>query len=329
MTGSGRIYSFPFCIYGIDGFQALEGTSGDRRFRIRVHPPFEAREGGTRLSPAVPFEMWPSFAWSPESHPEDRLAPPTLGIGLPGLGNRAYDAMRLDVWGDADAAHEYVLGFVPAFLAWVRHLSGQEWIGEFEPHNDTWIKAAFRIDESGDALDAPYALGVSITPSAYARAVTFPIWRESFSRALSAQSVPVFWSVYQDARVFQVQGKLRETVLALALSLETCRDSVFPRFAKTRSRPGLGAVLAKPFEGTDLLVHVTTALEQVRGRNLRREHAQLYAEVDRLYIARHHVAHGRNPLTRSAAGKMHKVEEADVRGWQDGVYGVIRWMEEL
>jgi hypothetical protein len=58
------------------------------------------------------------------------------------LGDRAYDAIRVDGWGNGaeGAMHETIL----KLFAWWRHITGQPWIGNFESQTDPLVKGRSR-----------------------------------------------------------------------------------------------------------------------------------------------------------------------------------------
>lgn len=327
MRGYGQVFSFPFRIYASEDLPRLEGETSDGKYRVRVYTPILVRQEGDSLSPPVPFDKWPEFSWSPQSSPDDRLLPPTNVHTRASIWSRAFDTIRIDIWGDS--SRDYARTFLGVMLSWLRHLSGQDWIGEFEPHTDSDVKAAFEIDRDGLALSSPWVLVKGFTPAEYMGPVDPKIWSASFAHTLEGSSPPIYWSFFQDGNIYRILRKPRECILAFALSLEVARDTVFPRFAKTKVRPGVGAVLTKPFDSTDLLAHLSKALASVRNRDLREEHPGLFRDLQRLYVARHHVAHGRNPIITSERGGHRPVEDSDLKRWSDTVYGVLRWIETL
>lgn len=325
MSGLSRIFSFPFRIYGAPFLPALSGIAADRQHQVRIYPPFLVRVAGMPLSPDVPFDRWPGFQWSSTAPEHERIPPPQIAP-RPGLGPRVYDSLRVDFWGPD--AHNFGLRFEPMFLSWLRLLTGQEWIGEYEPHTDTHVKYEFAIDSEGSASGAPYGLGRAITPSAHMRPLAEDIWRSAFANSLQNEPPPVYWMLWQDAAVHRAADHIREACLALTLSLEVARDSLFPKFASTRNRPGVGAVLTSPFDGTDLLEHLAGALQKVHNRNLKVEEPATWGEIKQLYVARHHVAHGREPIVRDSE-KSRLAEDADLIRWMQAVRRTLLWMETL
>lgn len=323
MSGLSRILSFPFRMYGLPFLPMLEGQTADRAHKVRIHPPILVRPEGMPLSPDVPFPSWPNFEWSPDA--SDRFPPPKVAP-RPGLGPRMYDSLRVDFWGKDP--NNFATRFEPMFLSWVRAVTGQEWIGEYEPHTDVHVKYQFGIDSEGRASEAPYAVGRAMTPSKYMHPLTPELWESAFAQSLLGQSPPLYWMIWQDAGLHRSANRMRESCLSLTLSLELARDTLFPRFAKTRSRPGVGAVLIAPFDGTDLLRHLSSALYDVLSRNFQTEEPVIWNHIKELYVARHHVAHGREAIVRDARGTR-SVSDKDLLRWKHAVQDCLLWMEKL
>jgi hypothetical protein len=160
------------------------------------------------------------------------------------------------------------------------------------------------------------------------RPLTPELWKSAFEYTLLGQAPPFYWMIWQDAGVHRAAGRVRESSLSLALSLEVARDTLFPRFAKTRSKSGVGAVLSSPFDGTDLLRHLSSNLKDVRGRNLQTEEPRLWMEIKDLYVARHRIAHGREAMIRSPNGAR-PVNDEDLLRWKNVVQECLLWMETL
>lgn len=306
--------------------QALEGRSPDKVHRVRIYPPFVVRPKGMAISPDVPFTAWPAFKWSPNL-PENLRVGPTPSLQLkPGLGSEGFDAVRVDVWGSSP--NEFSTNFVATLLMWIRYLTLQNWVGEYEPHTDSTVKYEFEIDADGKAIGTVYAIAKIFTQSPYMTPLDSSIFHQAFQNALRNELPPVYWTLWLDASLYRSSGKIIETVLTLALSLEVARDTIFPRFAQTKARPGLGEILVSPFDGTDLLKHFSSALENVKNRNLQTEQPTIWNAVHDLYVARHHVAHGRKPIIKSK-DVVQTVRETDLQEWVDTVRLALQWLETL
>lgn len=277
----------------------------------------------------MPFSQWSAFEWSPRLPENDRLLPPTGFKVGPGIGaEEAFDALRIDIWGPDPSS--YVSKFEPLLLAWIRYLTGQDWVGEYEAHSDSRAKYAFEIDSDGKAIASPRALltGVGGYGSPM-RPLDSALFQEAFHRALAGDSPPTYWSVWQDASMYRAMKRTKETVLALALSLEVARDTVFPRFAPTKAKPSLGQVLVSPFDkDDDLLKHLSWMLEKIHGRNLEKEKPEVWSGIKQLYIARHHVAHGRPPVFPTLS-HLKNVDDQDLLRWINDVRSALQWIESL
>lgn len=323
-SGYSQIYAFPFRIYGESHDSPLIGTATSGH-KVRLYPLFQVRPDGVALIPHVPKDLWPEFEWSPACEMEERLPPPTSLAPAPALGKRL-DGMRLDVYGAE--AEGYSSDFKRRFLAGLRLQSGQSWIGEYEPHCEADLKHSFAVDQEGLAVGAPYTYGKAMTASHYMRPVTPELCERAFLLALTNTEPPSYWMAFHDAGVEWGYGKYPEVVLQLVLALEMARDTIFSFFAPTRERPGVGFILDKPFEGTDLLAHLGKRLEKFCNRSLEREVPQLWEVVRSLYVVRHHVAHGK-PAAYRVGREWRSVGEAEVRLWMPGVYQVLMWMGSL
>lgn len=308
MKGIAAILSFPFRIYAADVLPELAGSH--RQTRVRIHPPFRVREKGSPLSPDVPIERWPQFKWSPKTPGHLRMKPPKELAPAPFPGP-AYDAMRVDVWGSA--AERLSSELPKLFLRWLRYLSRQPWIGEFEGQTDPLVKNTFEIDRLGRVTVTPWAYGVVVTPSPYMQPVDASMWRHAFDQALAGTPAPTHWQLFLDSHNERASGKIPETILALALSLEISRDTLFPTLT---------------FQDTDLLKHLSLQLHDRVSRDLSAEHPSVYESISALYVARHHVAHGKPPTIRLPDGRR-PVEMDDLLQWTDATFQALIWLEDV
>lgn len=277
------------------------------------------------MRPFPPVDTWPGFGWSPTAPPQERILPPT-DITARFFGSTAYDALRIDVWGpDAEAE---LHSFAPRLLAWLRHLCAQPWIGDVDAYTESNLKHTFTIDAGGLALATPFANMRVMTPDATARPLTAGLFQQATALAASGSEPPQHWTQWFDAQNLRARGQSGAAIMALALSVEIARNSTYPRFAKTANRPHLGTVLLSPFDGTDLLSHLSTALDKTIHRSLERERPDLWSDIKALYVARHHTAHGRSPITRSL-GSIRPVSDDDLKAWTHAVHSTLLWIEAL
>ncbi len=256
---------------------------------------------------------------------DQRLIPPT-DIGSRFVGERQYDALRIDVWGP-DAESELV-AFAKRLLAWLRHLSAQPWIGAIDSHTDYTLKHHFGIDRHGDAIESPFAVAHVTTPEAATTSITSAIWTDAFTRACGGAEVPLYWGLFYDAQNSHARDDLRGAVLSMALALEVARDINFQRFTASEFVEGIGLVLKAPFDDTDLLKHLSSRLKKIYGRDLRVERPVIWKRVREIYIARHHVAHGREAVYPTGAG-LRKLTPEVYREWPPAVRSALLWIENL
>jgi hypothetical protein len=326
MHGFSGVYVFPFRIYAAHPIPEITSASTDGHHRYCVHPPFTTRPTGSPLTPSPPIESWPAFSWSPSTPVEARAAPPS-NLTLSSLGNLLYDSLRIDAWGPSPETA--LFSFSASFLAWLRVLSGQSWIGLYESHVDHSLKHTFEIDESGGALGSPWTNARLLTPQTGTILITTEVFRAAARSAAASERAPEHWTLYHDSIVARAQEDFARSTMAMALSLEVCRNTIFPKLLPTSVVPGFGTRLKKPFDDTDLLEHLSKRLDQEKGRSLKREHPDIWPRINALYICRHHIAHGRPPLVVGRGSQHRLVNEEDVKSWLDATRAALLWIEAL
>ena len=139
-----------------------------------------------------------------------------------------------------------------------------------------------------------------------------------------------YWTVFQDACLSIVERDIRSAILSLALALEVARDDRFLLRFGGSDDPVLGPRLGPPFEGTDLLKHLTSHLASIHPDAASAERAlkDAWPEVRRLYIARHHVAHGRKAVAPFEDG-LRPVAQGDLTPMVIATYETIEWIEKI
>ena len=175
------------------------------------------------------------------------------------------------------------------------------------------------------ALETPYCNSSFLTPSAWARPIDASVFQHAFSAALGETEPPLYWILFLDAQNDSARGAFPSAILGLALSIEVARDTCFPAFARTEVKPDVGEVLKAPFDGTDLLRHLSSALERVRGRSLKREDPARWLCLKELYTARHHIAHGKPPVFRTPQGLRRSTGD-DYARWLDATFHILTWL---
>jgi hypothetical protein len=325
--GRSSIYSFPFRFY--TGGDLQEVSVENDQERVRIHDPVVLRNGSTTLSPEFPPEEWPHFRWSPWAGRSKRLLPPKTLKPLPQrLGKHAFDGFRIDHWSELEGNR--VSRFVTRFLAWLRYQSGQEWIGRYEPHRDASLRYTFEIDAQGRAVDQPYLYGKTHMGYPWTRQISQVMWKAAAVHALQEDAPPEYWSVFFDAAMAVAVSDIRTTVLHLSLALEMARDVHLVKYSKPRQHPLLGEVRGEPFEDDDLLKHLTDRLEAVHpnGANASKALGEPWTRIRQLYIARHHVAHGKPPLAPWNGG-VREVTYEDLTEIMKAAFGALQWLEAV
>lgn len=329
MSGHASIYSFPFRLYSSEELDPIEVSHADGRHRVRVYSPLTVRESGMPLSPDVPFPRWPRFSWNPGIDSEDRVPPPRGASAKP-ASEMFYDALRVDVRGpESDSVQN---AYIRDLLGWLRELTLQPWIGEYEPHTDTILKYGFRCDSDGRAIDAPWAHMKATTMSPWMTLLDDDSWREAVEQAAGPENPMPYWALFLDAQLQRAVNDVSQALLLMALALEVARDTHFPRFSPTTTKPGVGEVLEEPFGDTNLLSHLSSDLEEVHqdGRNLQRERPDEWQAVRKVYVARHHIAHGGPAVILEDEGDgVRPAEDDDVRTLSNLTHNSLRWIEAL
>lgn len=325
MKGNSSIISLRFRIYGDAFLPRLEVESAVTAARFRLYPPFRVRTGGSPLSPIVPFASWPDFEWNPKVPRGARLKPPQ-GLTPQPLGQRAYDALRLNTW--SATPEDSAQHVVPRMLRWWRFLTAQPWIAAYEPQTDTPFQSSFVIDHLGRALETPFTHATFISAATWMKPLDRELWEQGFRQAIDAFEPPLQWMLWLDAENHRATRNLGEAVLCLTLSLETARGAIFPRFAASREHPVLGPILRPPFDDTDLLGHLGPRLQEAIGRSVETELPDCWKAISNLYAARHRIAHGKPPIVR-IEGAVRLATLEDVGAWYEPVRKTLLWMETL
>jgi hypothetical protein len=322
-AGHSGLFHFPFRIHAEESLREHEGEGRD--FRYRVYPPFLVRSSGSPLTDDVPKELWPSFRWHDAVPPSMReiSAAPDLRYSKRGQDAILYDGLRVDIW-SRDAANR-LRNFVLSALRWVRNLSGQPWISDVDRHYASTMKRSFPIDASGAAVHE--AIGVTRVKLTIFEFVTNVMWKSSF-RYASQTDVPVSSNLYFDAINAAAIDDYPRAVMNLSMALEASRDDCFSRVYPCDSVEGRGPRLKPPFDSTDLLKHLSVHAESVFGCNLRKDHPEFWTALRNLYIARHHVAHGKGAVF-PIAGRLTVVNKDSFLEMQASAVVALKWMHNL
>jgi len=321
-SGWSGIFSFPFRILAATDLPQLDRMHRGRRFRI--HKPFLLRPNGAPLTQSVPFRRWPNFQWCYALPPAKRIEPPQ-GLGVSLNAPVLYDGLRADCWGKG--AENSLDDFVENFLLWLRRLSGQPWLGDVDRFFERSQKHQFAIDDSGAATDTPYSIAKAHV-TGDVRLVTVADWRTAFDRTICQESVPAYWNTYYDGLNATARNDYPGAIMAMAMAIESARDMNLSRFVPHKFIPNVGFRLGPPFTHTNLLDHLSCNLRDHNGRDLSVERPDLWEHLKHLYIARHHVAHGKGAVFNEN-GQLRKVTEESFRPWPASVRVAIEWLESL
>jgi hypothetical protein len=325
VAGHSGIFAFAFRIHAEE--ELLEHETAAGGFRYRVYQPFLVREKGSFLTDEIPMNLWPRFTWHdsvPAKMRGGQAPAPELRYSGPHGPCRWYDGLRVDIWGPNTT--ERVEPFVSSFMRWLRHVSGQPWIGDVDHHHLSEMQRLFAIDTSGAAKEQA---------GGHAKAVINPrvslvrdqMWQSAFIYA-SLYEPPIHSSLFFDALNVAATGDYPRAIMNLAMSLEACRDFTFGRLHSTVPSGDEGLRLATPFEGTDFLKHISKNAGEVFGRNFQVDESQHWEGLRTLYVTRHHVAHGRPAMFRES-GKWVHVDLKRFEQMELAARAVLRWMGDL
>jgi hypothetical protein len=320
-TGWSGIVHFPYRINAREELREHETEGGG--FRYRVHTPFLLRTQGSPITDEVPSNLWPDFQWHHSVHKRVREEP-MAPINMRYNGAKWYDGLRIDISGPA--TEERISPFVLSFMRWLRHLSHQPWIGDVDRHYPSILKRVFPIDDRGAAVNevSPFAeiVGASF------QCVTDAIWHQAFQLAASGREVPVYVNLYFDGINASATHDYARAVMNLAMALESCRDINFARLWPAEDVEGRGPQLEAPFDDNNLLNHISKDAREAFNRDFSTEYPKHWPHIRNLYIARHHVAHGKRAVFPDDGG-LKTVDGESFDKMRLATEQAISWMEAL
>lgn len=132
--------------------------------------------------------------------------------------------------------------------------------------------------------------------------VTDEMWKNAFVLAVSGQEVPVYSNLFFDSINAAASRDYGRAIMNVAMALESCRDQNFSRMHPSTNVEGRGPQLEVPFDHTDLLKHLSMDARETFGRDFSAEHPDEWQLLRDLYVARHHVAHGKMPVFPTPMG---------------------------
>jgi hypothetical protein len=324
-TGWSGIFHFPYRINAKEELGEHETEVGE--FRYRVHTPFLLRNQGSPITDEVPSNLWPDFQWHhsvPRTVREEPVAPINISYNTEAGPLKWYDGLRVDIWGPA--AEQRISSFVLSFMRWLRRLSHQPWISGVDRHYPSILKRVFPIDDRGAAVDGVSPFVEMVVASFHS--VTDAMWRQAFERAASGSEVPVYWNLYFDGINASATHDYARGVMNLAMALESCRDTNFARLWPAKDVKGRGPQLEPPFDDTNLLNHLSKDARQAFDRDFSTEHPAHWRHLQNLYIARHHVAHGKGAVFPGDRG-LKTVDGESYGKMQLATAQALSWMESL
>jgi hypothetical protein len=324
-TGISYIFSFPFRVYYTSKLDVLNGDIPHTNTHLQISDCYAIRKKGVPLSPSILLKELPCFQWAPSLTKDQRLYPPGGFRGIP-FGDSYFDCFRLTIWLDED--QEISIFIVSLFLRWMRRLTKQSWITSFESQTDSALKYSYSVDELGRAIDVPYACIAIMTPALYMHPLDNHTWKLAFQNALNKLEPPTYWEVFLDAHDEHSRRRFSKVILNLSLSLEIARDNIHAKYCQLPESAFYHRILKKRFSGTDLLQHLSCQLERIVDRNAEKELPTAFMSIKELYIARHHVAHGKAPVIMEASSPR-TVTVLDIQRWLFDTHTMLEWIEGI
>lgn len=212
-------------------------------------------------------------------------------------------------------------------MRWLRVISGQPWISDVDHHFEHTLKRVFKIDFHGRATDQIHPVAQMRGFTAM-RLVTNEMWKAAFEAAVYKGHVPVYWNLLFDAINAVPADDYARSVMTLAMALESCRDENFAKVHPSKTTPGKGPKLSPPFDHDDLLRHLSDDSSQVFKRSFATEMPQHWTHLKNLYIARHHVAHGKRAVFPEG-DRLTVVAQKTYEPLRAAARAAIVWMEQL
>jgi hypothetical protein len=324
-AGYSGIFHFPFRVHAQEELREHEAAGRD--FRYRVYAPFLVKSKGCPVTQDVPAQLWPRFRWHDSTPPEmrgEQVSSPELRYKSQFGPALWYDGLRVDIWGHEP--QERISPFVLSFMRWLRHLSGQPWISDVDRHHSSIKKRSFLIDSTGAAVGQTGGFAEMVVISSLSL-VTNAMWKSAFEHAIWYE-VPLHSNLFFDAMNAAATRDYARAIMNLAMSLESCRDVNFARLHPSKSLRGEITRLKAPFNHMDLLRHVSEDAREVFGRDFSAEQPQHWPHLRNLYLARHHVAHGKPPVFPSGSGPK-SVDPVSYDAMQFAAGAALIWMETL
>lgn len=324
-AGWSGIFHFPFRINARGEFRQHDASGAG--FRYRIYKPFLLRRDTSPLTSDIPQALWPDFAWH-DSIRGRTQGEPTSPVEMhysdkDGVADW-YDGLRVDIWGPT--AQDRLEPFVLSFMRWLRMVSLQPWISDVDHHSPSELKRFFEISTEGLAISEVYPVSsIRIAKIAF---VTDAMWQQAFEIAASGRETPLYANLFYDAINASARDDYDRAIMNLAMALESCRDQNFSKIHEAEDLELRGPQLKRPFNHTDLLMHLTKDSQQAFGRDFSVENPTHWPHLRNLYIARHHVAHGKGAVFSSQSG-LKRVDKDSFSLMQIAAAAALDWMEAL
>lgn len=207
---------------------------------------------------------------------------------------------------------------VSRVLKWLSILSQQWWIGRSSEALTGNLHLALPMIDYGHIQGAPVPHVKQTTASRRTCVISPEMWAEAFEKSIKRIEPDIGDVLLVDAQYSFFSGNILLLFISVCSSFELMRDDVLSRRRTVDSS----------FKSSDLLVHMSKGFEKLIGRNLEKEQPEKFAFVKACWVARGHVAHGKN-LYWNYNGKSTNFSQVDVGWFFEEVRAVQAWLRSL
>ena len=317
--GESRLYLFPFDILCEDI------SPPPRTFRVRggsyrVYWPFKNGGGKGSELQQVAMASVPFLPRKRPERPEDRQLHGFTGTHRSGDETRPIaDAIRVDCYpGDAPD----MMGRLVPLLRWITR---QWWVDRDRKHDEAYRRNSFNVDRAGAMVG-----GVAIMLRMAGRFnIEAPLDENRFwyavESALAGKTAPLAALLYLDAIYYLNTNDLRRSILDASIACELLLLDHGGRMVD-RGTTSVKQV-RRSFKEAKLSYNLDRGLEETLGRSFAKELPGDFARIDRMWVARGNVAHGKPPYVSVGAGRRSMTHADQVEALKS-VLKLFIWFQE-
>ena len=201
------------------------------------------------------------------------------------------------------------------FIAFVRDWTRQWWVGRGREHTEDRLRHTFLTDSRGVRVSPLTSRHTAFSLLGIERPLDAKKFQSVCQFLEGGSPVWQSWQTFYDAVYHYASGDLSRAVLAAGSAVELERDRIAQR-ARVR------------FRGTALLRHIDVDSKRMFGRSFKEESRAEFKHVERLWLARHDVAHGKLPVIREG-GETRPLTDPDMNPLLDSVLQLLLWLRQL